>query len=84
MISLNFSEISLTFLKVLFEVFIISLNGRHTEFGIDPLLTFFLGSGTLPSNLSLLLASITVKFFCSMFSFISRILFTRFLFSVAL
>ena len=37
------------------------------ELGIDPLLTFFLGSGTLPSNLSLLLASTTTNFFSEIF-----------------
>ena len=39
-----------------------SLNGRQKEFGIDPLLTSFLGSGSFPLNRSLLLASTISKF----------------------
>ena len=61
-ISSNFFEISDTFLNVLFSL-INSLNGRQIEFGIEPLLTFFLGSGTFPSNLSFPLASITKNSF---------------------
>ena len=37
------------------------LNGKHKEFGIDPLLKPFLGSFSFPSNLSLLLASRTLN-----------------------
>jgi hypothetical protein len=39
------------------------LKGRQKESGIDPLLVFFLGSDSYPSNLPLLLASITLNFF---------------------
>ena len=47
--------------------FMISAKGRQKELGIEPLLTFFLGSGTFPSNLSLLRASITVNSFLEIF-----------------
>jgi hypothetical protein len=59
-------EISAIFLNVLFS-FIISLYGRQRELGIEPLLTFFLGSGTFPSNLSFPLASITTNSFLLIF-----------------
>ncbi len=49
------------FLNVL-SSFIQSLKGIHKEFSIFPLLSPFLGSGTFPKNLSLLLASITLNF----------------------
>ena len=55
-----FSRSSL-FLKVLFS-FKHLLNGIQKEFFILPLLNPFLGSGTFPSNLSLLLASIILNF----------------------
>ena len=43
------------------------LKGIQKEFFILPLLKPFLGSGTFPSNLSLLLASITLNFFYQYF-----------------
>ena len=63
------------FLKVLFS-FITSTKGKHTEFGIEPLLTFFLGSGALPSNLSLLRASTTLNSFLEIFWSIKTLFFT--------
>ena len=42
---------------------LIFLNINREERSIEPLLTLGLGSGSLPSNLSLLLASITVNSF---------------------
>ena len=59
-ISSNFFEISSIVLNVLFS-FTISLYGMQKELGIEPLLTFFLGSGIFPSNLSFPLASITIN-----------------------
>ena len=47
--------------------------GKQKEFLIDPLLNPFLGSATFPSNLSLLLASITLNLLFIIFSSISFI-----------
>ena len=54
-------------LKVL-SFFKSSLNGKHKEFGIEPLLNPFLGSFSIPSNLSLLLASRTLNSCLNTFS----------------
>ena len=67
--SLIFEELAIITLAVP-SSFTIALNGKQSEFGIDPVLTFFLGSGALPSNLSLLLASITKKSFILIFELI--------------
>jgi len=61
-ISLSFSS-SLNVLSSLRH----SLNGIQKEFLIFPLLRPFLGSEIFPSNLSLLLASITLNFCSSKF-----------------
>ena len=57
------------------------LKGKQKEFFIEPLLKPFLGSATLPSNLSLLLASMTSKSFLSIFSSICFLLLTSSIFS---
>jgi hypothetical protein len=57
---LNLSKI-LSLLINVWSSLINSLKGKQKEFFIDPLLKPFLGSATLPSNLSLLLASMTLK-----------------------
>ena len=62
-------KISFSFLNVLSSL-IKFLKGIHIDFGIDPLLKPFLGSLTLPSNLSLFLASITLNFSLLIFSLI--------------
>jgi hypothetical protein len=62
LINIFFFKNSLLFLFMQF------LNGRHKEFLIEPDLTFFLGSTSLPSNLSLLLASIILNFAKLIFS----------------
>ena len=59
-----------------------SLNGKQIEFGIEPLFNSFLGSGSEPSNLPLLLASITVNSFLIMFSSICFLFFIRLIFSL--
>ena len=59
------------------SLFITCTNGKQIELGIDPLLTFFLGSGTLPSNLSLLLASITTNSFSEIFKSILFLFITK-------
>ena len=53
-------------IKVL-SIFSRSEKGKQNEFSIDPLFKPFLGSGTLPSNLSKLLASITLNLFSKIF-----------------
>ena len=54
-----------------------SEKGRQKEFLIEPLLNPFLGSGTLPLNLSKLLASITLNLFSKTFLLIWFISFTN-------
>ena len=58
---LNFSSILTLSMKV-WSSFINSEKGRQKEFFIEPLLRPFLGSATLPSNLSLLLARSRERF----------------------
>ena len=62
----NICLISSIFLNVLSDR-IILVNGKQCEFGIDPPLTFFLGSDTFPKNLSSLLASKTKNSFVLIF-----------------
>ena len=59
-----------------------TLSEEQKEFLIDPLLKPFLGSATLPSNLSLLLASTTLKSFLSIFSSICFLSLTSSIFSL--
>ena len=59
-----------------------SEKGRQKEFFIEPLLRPFLGSATLPSNLSLLHASTTLNFPVSIFSSICFLFLTSSLFSL--
>ena len=59
-VELNFSSI-LSLLINVRSSFINSEKGKQKELLIDPLLKPFLGSATFPSNLSLLLASITLN-----------------------
>ena len=58
------------------------LNGKHKEFGIDPLLKPFLGSFSFPSNLSLLLASRILNSLLIIFCSICVFDFTKSFFSV--
>ena len=81
---LNFSTILSLAINVRSSVFINSEKGKQNEFLIDPLLKPFLGSATFPSNLSILLASITLNSFSEIFLSISCLSFTSFLFSLAL
>jgi hypothetical protein len=77
---LNFSDI-LSLLTNVWSSFINSPKGKQKEFFIEPLLKPFLGSATLPSNLSLLLASTTLKSFLSIFSSICFLFLTSSIFS---
>ena len=70
-------------LKVL-SFFRSSLNGKHNELGIEPLLNPFLGSFSFPSNLSLLLASRTLNSCFKIFSSICIFNFTKSFLSVDL
>ena len=79
----NFSDI-LSLLTNVWSSFINSPKGKQNEFFIDPLLKPFLGSATLPSNLSLLLASTTLNLCLVIFSSISFLFFTNSFFSKAL
>ena len=72
---LNFSRILCLSIKVL-SLFINSEKGKQKEFCIEPLLSPFLGSEILPSNLPLLLASITLNSLELIFLSISFLLFT--------
>ena len=78
---LNFSDI-LSLLTNVRSLFISSPKGKHKEFFIEPLLKPFLGSATIPSNLSLLLASTTLKSFLSIFSSICFLFLTSSIFSL--
>jgi len=64
------------------SLFINSPKGKQKEFFIEPLLKPFLGSATLPSNLSPLLASTTLKSFLSIFSSICFLFLTSSVFSL--
>ena len=83
MIALNFSKILSLLIKVLSE-FNRSVKGKQKEFLIEPLRKPFLGSVILPSNLSILLASITLNFFVEIFLSISSLFFFFSFFSKAL
>ena len=77
---LNTFKISFSFLNVLSSL-IRFPKGIHIDFGIDPLLMPFLGSSTLPSNLSLLLASIPLNYSLMILSLISLLFLTKFFLS---
>ena len=71
----------LSLLTKVWSSFISSEKGKQKEFFIEPLLKPFLGSTTLPSNLSLLLASTTLNSFVLMFSSICFLFLTSSVFS---